>query len=85
MLAPFRRTQKSHMPQPTRLREVDAPPNDNGQVIDARFRIVGRKTRALRIVWGALVAVFWAAVIGFLIPPAWIFFESIGELFARTP
>jgi len=71
------------MPQPTtRLREIDAPPLEGGKVIDAQYKVVGRKTRALRIFWGALVAIFWAALIGFLIPPAWIFFEGIGELFA---
>lgn len=71
-------------PQPTRLREVDPAPVDDAKVIDAQFRVVGRKTRAIRIMWGALVAVFWAALIGFLIPPAWIFFEGIGEYFAAA-
>ncbi|MDZ4692913.1 hypothetical protein [Terricaulis sp.] len=71
-------------PHPTRLREVEAPLAHDSQVIDARFKVVGRKTRALRIFWGALVAIFWAALIGFLIPPAWIFFESIGEMFAAS-
>lgn len=71
-------------PQPTRLREVDPAPVDDARVIDADYKIVGRKRRALRVFWGALVAIFWAAVIGFLIPPAWIFFEGIGEFFAAN-
>ncbi|HYD87699.1 MAG TPA: hypothetical protein VEA80_09505 [Vitreimonas sp.] len=71
-------------PQPTRLREVESAPLNDAKVIDAQFKVVGREVRALRILWGALVAVFWAALIGFLIPPAWIFFEGIGEYFAAN-
>lgn len=71
-------------PQPTRLREVEAaPPLAEAKVIDAQYKVVGREFRALRVLWRAIVAVFVAALIGFLIPPAWIFFESIGEYFAR--
>jgi len=71
-------------PHPTRLREVEPAPLDDAKVIDAQFRVVGRKTRAARIVWGALIAVFWAALIGFLIPPAWMFFENLGGFFASN-
>jgi len=68
--------------EPIRLREADAPkPLHDADVIDAQFRVVGSKRRALGLVWKALIAVFWAAVIGFLIPPAWIFFETIGAYF----
>lgn len=66
----------------TRLREAARQPLRDGAVIDAEFRVVGRKRRVLNAIWKALIAVFWAAVIGFLIPPAWIFFESIGAQFA---
>lgn len=72
-------------PRPTRLREVEtAPPLEAAKVIDARYKVVGRKRRALKMLWRALVAVFWAAVIGFLIPPAWIFLESVGRYFAQN-
>jgi len=71
-------------PHPTRLREVDPAPLRDAKVIDANFKIVGRKSRATQIFWRALVMIFWAALIGFLIPPAWIFFESIGEYFAAA-
>jgi len=86
MLAAFARTPTDAMgqPQPTRLREVESAPLNDAKVIDAQFKVVGREVRALRILWGALVAVFWAALIGFLIPPAWIFFEGIGEYFAAN-
>lgn len=67
--------------QPTRLREIDAPPSDEGAVIDARFKIIGRKRRALRMLWRGLVTIFWAAVIGFAIPPAWIAFEYARDFF----
>ena len=73
-----------HMPQakPVRLREAAGQPPRDADIIDAEFRVVAGRPRALRAVWRALFAVFWAAVIGFLIPPAWIFFESIGAYFA---
>lgn len=72
-------------PHPTRLREVEAaPPLEAAKVIDARYKVVGRKRRALKMLWGALVAAFWAAAIGFLIPPAWIFLERVGEYFAQN-
>jgi hypothetical protein len=32
----------------------------------------------------ALVTVFWAAVIGFLIPPTWVLIETIGSYFAPS-
>jgi hypothetical protein len=68
-----------------RLREAEAPqPLHEAKVIDAQFRIIGRKRRALGVAWKAMIAVFWAAVIGFLIPPAWIFFETIGAYFAAN-
>ncbi len=85
MLASFQLKPAKPMaqPQPTRLHEVATPPSDDGQVIDAQFRVVGRKTRAFKMLWRAVTLVFWAALIGFLIPPAWVFFENVGEFFAR--
>ena len=69
--------------KPIRLREAESrKPLHEATVIDAEFRVIGRKRRTLSVIWKALVAVFWAAVIGFLIPPAWIFFEYIGAQFA---
>ena len=70
--------------EPIRLREAETTrPLRESDVIDAQFKIVGRKRRVFGIATKAMVAVFWAAVIGFLIPPAWIFFETIGEYFAN--
>ncbi len=69
--------------KPVRLRQADAhKPLPEGNVIDAQFHVVGRGRGVLGSAWKALVVVFWAAVIGFLIPPAWIFFETIGAYFA---
>lgn len=65
----------------TRLREVPAAPLHDTKVIDAQFKVVGRKRRALAFLWRAALAVFWAALIGFLIPPAWVFFETVGGYF----
>jgi hypothetical protein len=69
--------------QPVRLREAPGGPAPDARVIDAKFTEVGRKRRGvLGRVWIALVALFWAAVIGFLIPPAWIVMQEIGAYFA---
>jgi hypothetical protein len=71
-------------PEPIPLREAGPPqPLRERKVIDAEFRIVGRKRGWLGAAWRACVAVFWAAAIGFLIPPAWVFFETIGAYFAE--
>lgn len=69
--------------EPIRLREADAHKRlRESDVIDAQFRLVGRKRRALGAAWKALLAVFFAALIGFTIPPAWTFFATIGAYFA---
>lgn len=69
--------------EPIRLREAETTrPLREADVIDAQFKIVGRKRRVFGIAARAMAWVFWAAVIGFLIPPAWIFFETVGEYFA---
>jgi hypothetical protein len=73
------------MPRPVPLREVrDAPPPPSAQIIDARFKVVGRKRRVLAIVWRGLTAVFWAAVIGFLIPPAWMLLQYVRSLLSGS-
>jgi hypothetical protein len=59
------------------LREVDNAPLKEAQVIDARFKIVGRKRRVLRAVWRGLLAVGAAALAGFLIPPAWMLIQTL--------
>ncbi|MBC7768983.1 MAG: hypothetical protein H7124_09360 [Phycisphaerales bacterium] len=84
MLASFRGASESAMAQrrPTPLQEVEAAPVDDAKVIDAQFKIVSARTGKRRIFWSALIAIFWAALVGFLIPPAWIVFQSIGEYFA---
>jgi len=70
-------------PPTTRLREAPGRPAPQAHVIDAKFTEVGVKRRGiLGRVWIALVALFWAAVIGFLIPPAWIVMQEIGAMFA---
>ena len=70
--------------QTVRLREVkDAIPSPEDRVIDASFKEVGAERRTL---WGrfklAVMAVFWAGVIGFLIPPFLRLAQLIAEQFA---
>lgn len=63
---------------PIRLRETpDAAPL-GAQVIDAQFEVVAGKRRGvLANIWMACVAVFWAAVIGLLIPPVWLLAQRL--------
>lgn len=64
----------------TRLQEAHGPVADDANVIDAKFTEVGgKRTRFWRRVRGALIALFWAAVIGFLIPPAWMLLQLLHE------
>lgn len=72
-------------PDPVRLREAEAiaPAPDGARVIDAKFKEVGGERRTiLGRVKLAVIAVFWAAVIGFAIPPAWMLVQAIGDQFA---
>jgi hypothetical protein len=46
-------------------------------VIDAQFRVVGAQRRVLGALWRGLIAVLVAALIGFLIPPLWIFIDGL--------
>ncbi len=69
--------------QPVRLREAPGRPDPGAQVIDVAYVEVNKKRRGIfGRIWLALVAVFWAAVIGFLIPPAWMMIQEIGAMFA---
>ena len=59
--------------RPIRLRETPNAAPEGAQIIDAPYEIVGGKQRGiLGTLWLACVALFWAALIGFLIPPAWV-------------
>lgn len=65
-----------------RLRETKGLPGADAPVIDVRFSEVRGLRRTL---WGrvkaGLQALLWAAVIGFLIPPAWVLIQLIGDMF----
>jgi hypothetical protein len=67
--------------QTTRLREAEAAPIDDTKVIDARFKVIGRKRRFARMLWRGLVTILWAALIGFMIPPAWMAFDYLRDFF----
>ena len=69
-------------PQTVRLNESTVAGGRPVKVIDAEFRVVGRQ-RWLERLWVAIIAVFWAAVLGFLFPYAWMFAENIGAFFAH--
>jgi len=64
--------------RPTRLRETPNAAPKGAHIIDARYELVGGKPRGfLGALWIAAVALFWAALIGFLIPPAWVMATSL--------
>jgi len=69
--------------QTIRLHEAKGLPPSEAQIIDARFVEVRGERRTL---WGrvkaGLQALLWAAVTGFLIPPAWVLIQLIGAMFA---
>lgn len=58
--------------RPIRLRETPAAAPNGAHVIEARYEIVGRKRGMLGAIRAAFIALFCAALIGFLIPPAWM-------------
>jgi hypothetical protein len=64
------------------LREAEGPLPSGVRVLDAAYREVGKSRRTL---WGrikaGLHALLWAATIGFLIPPAWVLMQRMGEMF----
>jgi hypothetical protein len=70
-------------PHTIRLHESETAPLKGAKVIDAEFEVIGRRTiwRRIRV---ALLAVFWAAALGFALPQVWIFAERIGAFFAAS-
>lgn len=68
------------MQRPIQLREVRDPRPPAGPVIDADFRIVKRERPLLRGARRAALAVLWAALIGFMVPPAWLAFQRLEAL-----
>jgi len=73
------------MPRTESIRLREAAPTrflHEAKVIDAELKLAGRKRRAPGVAW--LIAAVWIAVIGLLTPPVWIFFESIGAMFAGS-
>ena len=64
-------------PRPILLRETPNAAPANARIIDATFEIVGRKRGLLGNTWITCVAAFWAALIGFLIPPVWVIAERL--------
>jgi hypothetical protein len=58
--------------RPIRLREMPNAAPTGRRVIDASYEIVRGKRGVLGAIWIACLALFWAALIGFLIPPAWV-------------
>jgi hypothetical protein len=70
-------------PQTIRLRESPDAAPAGAPVIDARYTEVGRKRRGLLgRIWLGLTALFWAAVIGFMIPPTIVMIQRIAAAFA---
>lgn len=63
----------------TRLREARGPTPADASVIEAKFTEVGGKAGFWRRVRTAVIALFWAAVIGFLIPPVWMLVQRFNE------
>ena len=57
---------------PIHLRETPNAAPANAQVIDASYEVVRSKRGVLGAIRMACLALFWAALIGFLIPPAWV-------------
>ncbi|MBL8538313.1 MAG: hypothetical protein JNM59_12980 [Hyphomonadaceae bacterium] len=70
-------------PKPVPLREVANTPVDEAAVIDAKYRVVGRKRRILRALWRGVLAIVVAATIGFLIPPAWVVIQAVAAWLAE--
>lgn len=71
-------------PRSTVLRETPSAAQSGAPVIDAHYQVVGGKSRGiLRRARKVLMAILWAALIGFLIPPAWVLIQTIGEMFER--
>ncbi len=69
-------------PHPVRLREAPDAAPAHAPVIDARFKVVGRRRAVVRRVAVWLMAIAAAAAVGFLIPPLWVLIEEILALFS---
>jgi|CXWL01.1.fsa_nt_gi hypothetical protein len=69
-------------PDPIRLREAPHAAPPEATVIDADFKVVGRRRAMMRRVGFWLLAFAGAAAIGFLIPPIWLIIEEIAALFS---
>jgi hypothetical protein len=69
------------MPRPaaTQLREQREPAPPPTAVIDASFKVVGRRSW-FGGVWRGFLALCIAAAVGFLIPPFWVLVRNVGEL-----
>lgn len=67
-------------PRATRLREIETRAPRGAKVIDAQFEVIGKRTIWDRIRL-ALIAVFWAAVIGFAIPQLWMLSQGVSAYF----
>ncbi len=72
------------MPRPatTRLREQRAAAPSEAPMIEATFKVVGRRTWLGRI-WRGFLALCAAAAIGFLIPPLWVFVQNAAAMLGR--
>lgn len=71
-------------PRATVLRETPDAAQSGARVIDAQYQVVGGKSRGiLRRVGKVAMTIFWAALVGFLVPPAWVIIHTIGEMFTR--
>lgn len=67
-------------PRPTRLYETRARAGESAEVIDVPFKVVKRPRPILSSLWRWTLAFAAAAIIGLLIPPAWIVAQEIGEM-----
>lgn len=69
-------------PRTIRLQERDGPPPAAAKIVDAQYRVVRSKKQAMVQRLGAtLLALFWAAVLGFAVPQAWLFFQNVGAFY----
>jgi hypothetical protein len=66
---------------PIRLRETSNAAAPDARVIDASYKIVGQKRRGLLgKLWVGLIALFWAALVGFLAPPVFMLAHHLGVI-----
>jgi hypothetical protein len=65
--------------QATRLKEAPGAAPHDSDVIDASFTVVRERTLLQRMKL-ALLAVFAAALVGFVIPPLWVLAQHLAPL-----